>query len=793
MVYTPNMNEAAKREKALQSLEQYVKEDYKIFIDTCSLLHDKSDLFWQNIIPFLDQYHKKVIIQKKCVDELYKHQSNESKLDLAKKARNALKLIQQLINSEYVDIRGEASDQFADNVFLTVFTKFRMEYKLLLITQDHDLADEISALNDSGAVKFKKAIVVKQINKYGFLSNIVKNDVSTENYEKHTVTEKPISEEEKFEYTSHLTSIPDDTVSVSDIPEEREEVFVEINGEFKGIRLLEKLGSGGEANIYSTNTHYVAKIYRAGKLTKRKCEKIKLMISKKINCDGICYPVASVYNKSHDYVGFLMPPAKGYELQRSLFIKPRFMQIFPSWKKRDTVELCVTILKMIKYLHDRNIIMGDINPANIMVVSPREVYFVDTDSYQVEGFPCPVGTINYTAPEIQNKRFETFMRTFGNENFAVATLLFMIMLPGKPPYSQQGGEDQITNIMNGDFSYPFGDNSNKKTPDGPWRFIWSHLPYDIKRSFYTTFRKNLPRNIKETSHYEEKSRLSVDEWLSQFEYYLKLLDSGKFGEQDKMSEDLYPTRFKKNNNQPYVKCILCKEEVSEGSCKNGICRNCLSKTISVYKCTRCKKEITYTNYHKYIKKAKPYTLCNDCYEWGNKVYSTQSCSDCGRLFDITNKEYEFYVSKGLDIPKRCKKCRELKKASAKTQQSSLPNKTDTTSSCEQNHGRLCFLTTAVCEYLGKPDDCEELTKLREFRDNWLKKQPDGEELIAEYYRLAPLIVSKMKQSPHYSEYCEKLYSQYITPCLNLITQHKNEECKILYTKMFLFMKAEFVN
>ena len=173
--------------------------------------------------------------------------------------------------------------------------------------------------------------------------------------------------------------------------------------------------------------------------------------------------------------------------------------------------------------------MGDINPANILVVSPKEVYFVDTDSYQVENFPCPVGTNNYTAPEIQRKHFSGFLRTMGNENFAVATLLFMIMLPGKPPYSQQGGEDPINNIINMDFSYPFGDSSNKKTPDGPWRYIWSHLTYDLKKAFYNTFRK-------EGDYSTENTRLTTDEWLPIFTYYLELLDSGKCGKQDKMSE-----------------------------------------------------------------------------------------------------------------------------------------------------------------------------------------------------------------------------------------------------------------
>ena len=54
---------------------------------------------------------------------------------------------------------------------------------------------------------------------------------------------------------------------------------------------------------------------------------------------------------------------------------------------------------------------------------------------------------------------------------------------------------------------------------------------------------------------------------------------------------------------------------------------------------------------------------------------------------------------------------------------------------------LCFITTAVCQELGKPDDCEELTAFRAFRDGYLRSQPDGEALIREYYNIAPGIVT----------------------------------------------------
>ena len=54
--------------------------------------------------------------------------------------------------------------------------------------------------------------------------------------------------------------------------------------------------------------------------------------------------------------------------------------------------------------------------------------------------------------------------------------------------------------------------------------------------------------------------------------------------------------------------------------------------------------------------------------------------------------------------------------------------------------KKCFLTTAVVERRGEADDGPTLTLLRTFRDGWLRSQPEGERLISDYYRLAPLLV-----------------------------------------------------
>lgn len=770
------------QERALNKLEYYFS-NYKVFIDTCSILHFASDQFWMNVVPIVKKTGNKIIVPLRVMDEVKKHTNNVDKPELRQKAEKELENLNRLLSDGILELRGEERDKFADNVFYVVFNHFRLDHKLLLITQDNNLASDILNINNMKSIK-GNPVYAKRINKYGFLSNFDFNQNQNHNHNSNkdhsgnprdvkssrADNEEAAMDNEAFHLSKTITDVPNVKLNVSRVPGEGESVYAFDGKKHVPVTLVKAVAAGGEGSIYTTNTPYVAKVYKEDKIDKRKYEKINLMLSKDIKCEGICYPVASLYNMDKQFIGYLMPEARGNELQKSLFIKPLFMKKFPTWKKRDTVELCVTILEKIKYLHDRNIIMGDINPANILVVSPKEVYFVDTDSYQIEGFPCPVGTINYTAPEIQRKNFDLFLRTIGNENFAVATLLFMIMLPGKPPYSQQGGESQIDNIINMDFSYPFGEQSNKKTPDGPWRFIWSHLTYDIKESFYQTFRKG-----GETS--TEKTRLSVDEWISKFSYYLKLLDSGKLGERDKMSEEIYPDRHKKSPKVTYTKCRLCVREVPEDSCRNGICKECLN-TGEVYRCSRCGKEILFTNYQKYIKNAKKHDVCPECFEHGNEVYMTERCSDCGSTFNITNRQYEFYNSRGYCLPKRCDECRRN-------------NRNTPTYVVHENRKSLCFITTAVCEYFNKADDCYELTTLREFRDQWLSHQPGGAELIEEYYSIAPVIVERLNEASGKDHIYNDLWNDYISPCIGYIENNDLESCRTLYISMVNYLKEMF--
>lgn len=86
----------------------------------------------------------------------------------------------------------------------------------------------------------------------------------------------------------------------------------------------------------------------------------------------------------------------------------------------------------------------------------------------------------------------------------------------------------------------------------------------------------------------------------------------------------------------------------------------------------------------------------------------------------------------------------------------------------------CFLTSACTEARGLPDDCEELTTLRAFRDGYMKSFPQGQVDICQYYHIAPVIVDKIHALPNANEIWERIYNELVRPCVDLIRRGDNE-------------------
>ena len=510
------------RQRAQANLEQ-VTARYALLIDTCALLHPQFSDLMSHLIPLLRENNKTLIIPSGVMAEL--QHLNKNKPELKEQISCLIKQLAALRRERLVTVYGEASETFGDKQFLATATRFMTNTELLVITQDKALSEDLLHLNHLNSVRGKR-LSVGRINRYGYISRYLSQERrfagsdSTASWNSVSAAAVPVEENRTL-------------LSVERIPREGETVYCA--GEM--LQLGTKLASGGEGTIYDLNDGTVAKLYHADKLTQGRRDKLQKMAEMGLICSGICWPQELLYNAEGSFVGYRMQKARGLELQRCLFTRPALEKNFPQWKKADTVQLCVTILEKICILHSRGVILGDINPLNILVVSPTEVWFVDCDSYQIGGFPCPVGTVRFTAPEIQKKDFSSFLRTPGNENFAVATLLFMIMLPGKSPYAQQGGGELSDTIRAMEFPYPCGDNRSANTPEGAWRFLWSHLPRYLKNYFYGTFQRG-------GQFSEEHTRLSADQWLGAFRSYLDLLTSGKLQKQDPQSGEIFPTRWK---------------------------------------------------------------------------------------------------------------------------------------------------------------------------------------------------------------------------------------------------------
>lgn len=101
---------------------------------------------------------------------------------------------------------------------------------------------------------------------------------------------------------------------------------------------------------------------------------------------------------------------------------------------------------------------------------------------------------------------------------------------------------------------------------------------------------------------------------------------------------------------------------------------------------------------------------------------------------------------------------------------------------DEKNGRTggCYLTTACVDYFGKPDDCYELETLRSFRDGFMQTSTEMKEAAKKYYVIAPKIVAKINSLPNKASVYQKMYTDLVQKCINLINKGKNKEAYETY-------------
>lgn len=432
------------------------------------------------------------------------------------------------------------------------------------------------------------------------------------------------------------------------------------NGTF--YELKEKIGQGGEGTVYNVTETMVAKIYNENSLTKNRFEKIKLMVKDDVSAGEICWPKKMLFDKDGVFVGYLMKKAESnYISLGSSILKiadTSILEYIPDLKKWDRsglVGLCETIARLFKYLHEKEIIVGDINASNILVnpwnPSGMDILFVDTDSYQIGPYPCPVGIEIFTSPEIFRRENEkrlnygTFLRTQNEEEYTIASLFFQILFLGQVPFNSKGIDgNNLEALKEYNFAFNSGESLGKEVPDGPARMIWNNTPKYIQDAFKTVFMG--------------EGVVEAKKWKSLFKRYCTELKKGEY------SKELIPFRYYDPEHKTTIdfECPIC-HRIANATKKRYkkitergfwlLCPDCNLKMEKkrfekrmVY-CDICDKQFEIDEYTLRLKLfSKQPIVCPEC----DKPIETK-CYGCGKT--IVTKKYKYDKRSGKLLCGEC--------------------------------------------------------------------------------------------------------------------------------------------
>ena len=288
--------------------------------------------------------------------------------------------------------------------------------------------------------------------------------------------------------------------------------YTDENG--KVITLGKQIAQGGEGTVYncSTSSRLVAKIYRKDKLSKKKGEKLEVMCSLyDQEIANFSAWVKKVIYENGKPVGFLMEKITQYEEIHLLYgTNADRQKYFPNAEWKFMVHAALNLAIAVDTLHERGIVIGDINQSNILVNDKAEIKLIDCDSYQVEHngkrFICEVGVPEYTSPELQGCSFKKVVRNQNHDYFGLAVMIFKILFFAKHPYSGCNAPSEIENAITGNY-FCYARNYAYDTP------IYSAL---VK-----TLLNDKLKDLFERAFCDSTSRPTAKEWISALEEFEK--------------------------------------------------------------------------------------------------------------------------------------------------------------------------------------------------------------------------------------------------------------------------------
>lgn len=301
--------------------------------------------------------------------------------------------------------------------------------------------------------------------------------------------------------------------------------------------LNSSFNQGGEAVIWSLRREpsLVAKLYHQPTVDHE--AKLKAMVAaapaQPAQHPTIAWPLQLLYQRRR-FVGYLMP-----RVQES---RPLFHFYNPARRVRLAAEYpwryflhrtAQNLAAAVQLVHDTGHVIGDLNEGNVLVNREALVTLVDSDSFQIQGaltnptgmqqligyqpkaliYRSLVGKPEFTAPELQGVDFKTVDRTPAHDNFALAIMIFCLLMEGHHPYAgvvtdalkqrlpnnHSIGRVDVFGIRQG--LYPHARNSPLLPPPHAPKIMW--LAPDLQAAFHRAFAEG---------HNDADRRPTAQEW-----------------------------------------------------------------------------------------------------------------------------------------------------------------------------------------------------------------------------------------------------------------------------------------
>lgn len=268
----------------------------------------------------------------------------------------------------------------------------------------------------------------------------------------------------------------------------------------KELRLGEQIGQGGEATVYASlsDPSLVIKIYHDA-ADSLKSEKLQAMVN--ISHPEIlrfaAWPQSLVRTSQWGTItGVVMPKVMGTVIH-NLYNPSSRKAEFPSADWRFLVRTASNFATAVDTLHQRGIVIGDVNQGNVLVSNEAIVRFIDCDSFQIRDgsrvFRCQVGVPHFTPPELQTRRFSEFDRTTNHDRFGLAVMIFHLLFAGRHPFAGRftGKTDPSLEDKIKDFRFAFSNHRNvSQMEPPPFTPLLSDVPQDVAELFESAFCKS---------------------------------------------------------------------------------------------------------------------------------------------------------------------------------------------------------------------------------------------------------------------------------------------------------------